>query len=135
MQGGWEGWRGIATSTDGGATWTAITQEQQLPCPKCQGSLLRFDDQRLLFSNPRPPEPKDGKPSGSRMRLTIRTSTDDGKTWPTSRILSAGPSAYSSLARLPDGIVLCLYEAGDKSAYQSLRLARFNMEWVLDRTN
>ncbi len=75
MQGGWQGMRGVATSTDGGTTWTAITHEKQLPCPKCQASLLRYDDKRLLFSNPFPPEPKDGKPSGARVRMTVRRST------------------------------------------------------------
>jgi len=130
MQGHWQGWRGIATSTDGGATWSAIQQEKQLPCPKCQASLLRYDDQRLLFSNPFPPEPKDGKPSGARVRMTIRVSTDDGHTWSASKRLHEGPSAYSSLARLPDGTMLCLYEGGGKGAYESLRLARFNLEWL-----
>jgi sialidase-1 len=130
MQGHWQGWRGIATSTDGGATWTAITQEEQLPCPKCQASLIRYDDRRLLFSNPHPPGPKDGKPSGARVRLTVRMSTDDGRTWPVSRVIHEGPSAYSSLARLPDGTMLCLYEGGAKRAYESLRLARFTPEWL-----
>nr|MDQ3624749.1 glycoside hydrolase [Verrucomicrobiota bacterium] len=87
MQGDFRGFRGIATSTDGGATWTEIAHEKQLPCPKCQGSLIRYSSDgkgpgRLLFSNPVPPESKDGKPGNARMRLTVRTSADDGKTWP-----------------------------------------------------
>lgn len=131
MQGDWQGWRGIATSADGGATWTAIQQDKHLPCPKCQASLLRYDDQRLLFSNPFPPEPKDGKPSGARVRLTIRSSTDEGRTWPVAKRLHEGPSAYSSLAHLPDGTILCLYEGGEKRAYETLRLARFNLDWLL----
>lgn len=135
MQGGWQGLRGTATSTDGGATWTAISHEKQLPCPKCQGSLLRYDEKRLLFSNPFPPEPKDGKPSGARMRLTIRQSADDGRTWPLAKRLHEGPSAYSTLARLPDGTVLCLYESGGKNACQSLLLARFNLEWLTTADN
>ncbi len=134
MQGEFQGWRGVATSTDGGATWTAIQQEKQLPCPKCQASLLRYDEKRLLFSNPHPTPSTNDKPSGARVRLTVRTSTDDGKTWPVARVLHEGPSAYSSLARLPDGTILCLYEGGEKRAYETLRLARFNLEWVTDRS-
>ncbi|MBI3881930.1 MAG: exo-alpha-sialidase [Verrucomicrobia bacterium] len=130
MQGEFQGFRGIATSADGGATWSAISQEKQLPCPKCQGSLLRYADGRLLFSNPNPGAPLDGKPKGSRINLTVRSSTDDGKSWPVERLLNRGPSAYSSLARLPDGTVLCLYEGGEKKAYEALRLARFNLEWL-----
>lgn len=136
MQGEFQGFRGIATSQDGGVTWTDIVHDSQLPCPKCQGSLIRYsastttEPGRLLFSNPHPPQSSDGKPSGARVRLTIRSSTDDGRTWPVARVLHEGPSAYSSLARLADGTVLCLYEAGEKSAYDTIRLARFPLEWL-----
>jgi sialidase-1 len=135
MQGDWQGWRGIATSADGGTTWSTITQEKQLPCSKCQASLIRYDERRLLFSNQHPPDPKDGKPSGARVRLTVRASSDDGETWPVSRVLHEGPSAYSSLARLPDGTILCLYEGGGQKAYESLRLARFNLDWLSASSN
>lgn len=135
MQGEFQGLRGIATSDDGGVTWTAIEHDKQLPCPKCQGSLLRYtaadrSTSGLLFSNPHPPATADGKPSGARVRLTVRFSTDEGITWPTSRVLHAGPSAYSSLAQLADGTILCLYEGGAKSPYEELRLARFPLSWV-----
>ena len=130
MQGDFQGFRGIATSTDGGATWSAISQEKQLPCPKCEGSLLRYDNTRLIFSNPHPPESTTDKPSNARLNLTVRSSTDDGKTWSVARLLHEGPSAYSSLARLPDGTILCLYEGGEKKITESLRLARFNLAWL-----
>ncbi len=128
MQGDFQGWRGIATSSDGGATWSMITQEKQLPCPKCQGSLLRLHDGRLLFSNPDPGPAVDGKPSGKRIDLTLRVSSDEGKTWILSRVLHPGPYAYSSLAELPDGTILCLYEGGKKKANETLRLARFRVD-------
>jgi sialidase-1 len=131
MQGNFHGFRGIATSNDGGATWTAISQESQIPCPKCQGSLLRYDDRRLLFSNPFPKtDPLALSTRLPRERLSVRSSADDGRTWPVTRVLHEGPSAYSSLARLADGTVLCLYEGGDKNASEALRLARFNLEWL-----
>ncbi|MGV3663632.1 MAG: sialidase family protein [Prosthecobacter sp.] len=130
MQSHFEGLRGVATSIDGGATWTSITQEMQLPCPKCQASLLSLGEGRVLFSNPNPGVPYDGKDKGKRIDLTVRLSTDDGKTWPVARLLHAGPSAYSCLGTLPDGTLLCLYEGGAKKSYEALRLARFNLEWV-----
>ncbi len=135
MQGGFLGYRGTSTSIDGGESWTAIELDKQLPCPKCQGSLIRYDSldnaqSCLLFSNPHPPASSDDKPSGKRVNLMIRMSLDEGKTWPIARLLHKGPAAYSSLASLSDGTVLCLYEGGEKSAYQSLRLARFSLKWL-----
>jgi len=124
MQGGFQGFRGIATSTDGGAAWSAIEQEKQLPCPKCQGSLLRIASGKLLFSNPN---------ASSRNNLTVRMSNDDGKSWPIARLLHGGPSAYSSLAQLPDGTLLCLYEGGQKSFRETLTVARFNVEWLTSK--
>ena len=65
-------------------------------------------------------------------------SRDDGRTWPVRRLLQAGPSAYSDLAVLPDGTVLCFYESGKPGetrrggdwAYASLTVARFNLAWL-----
>jgi len=125
MQGGFQGWRGVATSTDGGGTWTPIVHDQNLPCPKCQGSLVRLRDGSLLFSNPDPRE----KP-GSRIDLTIRLSHDEGKSWPFAKRLHSGPSAYSSLAELPDGTLLCLYEGGAENFRETLTLARFTRDWL-----
>ena len=41
------------------------------------------------------------------------------------KTLDAGPSAYSDLAVLPDGTVLCLYEKGS-----DIVAARFNLDWL-----
>jgi sialidase-1 len=84
----------------------------------------------LLFSNPHSLElDKNGneKPAGrgKRQNLSIKLSHDDGKTWPVNKTLDAGPSAYSDLAVLPDGTVLCLYEAD-----QSIVCARFSLDWI-----
>jgi len=114
----------------GGATWSPILQERQLPCPKCQGSLLRFSETQLLFSNPDPGAQADGKPEGKRLNLTVRLSPDDGKTWPVARLLHQGPAAYSCLGQLGDGTILCLYEGGEKNPAGTIRLARFNLEWL-----
>ena len=65
--------------------------------------------------------------SGKRENLTIKLSRDDGQTWSLGRTLEAGPSAYSDLAVLPDGTVLCFYESGNE-----LRLARFSLSWIAE---
>ena len=84
----------------------------------------------LLFSGPHTLRlnrdgREDPKGKGKRENLSIQLSYDDGKTWPKLKTLDSGPSAYSDLAVLPDGSVLCLYESKN-----DLRCARFNLEWI-----
>ena len=64
--------------------------------------------------------------------MTVRLSYDEGQTWPVSKSLWSGPSAYSQLLALPDGTIGCLYERGEKSRYERLTFARFNLEWLTD---
>jgi sialidase-1 len=119
--------RSVATSKDGGETWSAVRSDSALIEPVCQGSLIRFSwpvggqPSRLLFSNPA---------SKKREKLTVRLSSDEGATWSASRQLVAGPAAYSSLVALPGGDVGCLYEAGEKSPYEKIVLARFPVGWI-----
>ncbi len=139
MQQEFQGMRGIATSSDGGETWTEITHDPHLPGPRCQASLIRLagtgeeGPAHLLFSNPQGQGP--GKNSGKLLRrrsqMTVQLSEDEGKTWKYSQVLNEGPSAYSCLAELEDGTILCLYEGSDEGAYfSSIRLARFPLSWV-----
>lgn len=139
MQGDFQGYRGIATSQDGGETWTPIAHDPNLPCPKCQGSLIVADPMSgerpswMLFSNPAPPaRTAGGPPSGERVHLSVRASADEGRSWTMARRLHHGPSAYSCLATLANGDILCLYEGGDAKPYETLFLARFNAQWLRD---
>ncbi len=124
----------IVTSRDGIAGWTKPRFDAVLTEPVCMAGLVMLPSTgtgkgpRLLFTNPA---------SGNRERknLTVRLSEDDGMTWRVSKALESGPSAYSDLAVLPDGTILCLYERGlhpaKPSPYDALTLARFNVEWLL----
>ena len=104
-----------------------VTYDETLIEPVCQGSLIRIDaakaggPPRFLFANPA---------SSKREKLTVRLSTDDCKTWAASRELWPGPAAYSDLAVLPDGTLLCLYERGEKGPYEKITFARFLLEWL-----
>src|SRR5690606_10476532 len=101
--------RAIAYSDDEGMTWTPSIHDDALIEPVCQASALSFaapSGHVVLFSNP-----ADTK----RQNLTIRLSRDDAKTWPESRTLYEGPSAYSDLAALPNGAIACLYEKGTEN--------------------
>ena len=121
--------RKIARSSDGGMTWSEMTEDPALIEPRCQGSLIVHTDgvyypkSRLVFLNPA---------SLERNNMTARLSYDEGKTWPISKQLYAGPSAYSSLTVLQDLTIGCLYERGEQGPYEKITFARFNLEWLTD---
>jgi sialidase-1 len=93
--------RGVAISTDAGASWTAMTNDPTLIEPGCEGSIIRYTcpprcyKSRLLFSNP--------AYTSGRHFLTARLSYDEGRTWPISKLYFGVYAGYSSLAILPNG--------------------------------
>ncbi len=125
----------VTTSPDGATGWSKPTFHDELWEPRCMAGLIAHPAAPglLLFTNPHTlGRDAAGKeiPSakGPRQNLTVKLSRDDGKTWPVSRTLEAGPSAYSDLAVLPDGTVLCLYEKAS-----DIVVARFNLAWLTAR--
>lgn len=125
--------RKIVTISDDGATnWSRPQFHGELWEPRCMASLISHPSKSgtLLFTNPHTlPRDASGKEipggRGKRENLSIQLSRDDGKTWPVIKTLDAGPSAYSDLAVLPDGTVICLYEAGN-----DISVLRFKLDWV-----
>lgn len=117
------GRRLIAFSDDGGKSFSEPVEDPVLVEPVCQASLIRYDalSRSLLFSNPA---------STRREKMTVRLSTDDGRTWNHARVLHEGPSAYSCLAVLADGSIGCLFEKGEKSPYETISWMRFPLEWL-----
>jgi sialidase-1 len=122
--------RGISLSKDAGATWQPTTDDPALVESVCQASLIRYSwltekknsNGILLFSNP--------AVAKGRNHVTVRASADDGKTWPHSRLICEGSSAYSSLAALPSGEIGLLYERDDS---KKLVLARFSLAWIMEK--
>ncbi|HEY7095772.1 MAG TPA: sialidase family protein [Terriglobales bacterium] len=119
--------RAYAWSDDGGYSWSQVQYDDALQDPHCQGSVAAFTSfgergkYRFVLANPA--NEKD------RVRMTVRVTEDDGRTWPVSKVLYKGQSAYSDLAVAPDNTILCLYEADN---YTQLRLARFALGWLTD---
>ena len=129
-----DGKRALARSSDGGVTWGELAFDETLIEPVCQASFVRYTNaeagaepggkNRLLFSNP--------ASKTDRVRMTVRLSYDEGETWPVSRLLYEGKSAYSSLAVLPDHTIACLYERREEPYSSSLYFARFTLDWLTD---
>lgn len=120
------------TSRDGASGWSTPIFQEALWEPICMASIVAHPSTpgTLLFSNPHSlARDEAGREipagRGKRRNLSIKLSRDDGQTWPINKTLEPGNSAYSDLAVLPDGTVICLYE-GD----QKIVAARFNLEWL-----
>ena len=119
--------RAVATSKDGGRTWSPVKLDDALLEPVCQASILRCtwpengERSRILFSNPA---------STKREKLTVRMSYDEGVTWPIGKLVFPGPAAYSCLVMLPDKSIGCLFECGKTNSYESITLARISQDWL-----
>lgn len=130
------GIRNHAISADGGVTFTEFDYDPQLIEPVCDAGMCSFKDQDdvhvLLFSNPAVKASKrwDG---GARKNMSVKASFDDGKTWPLSKLIFEGPSAYSGITKGNEGLIFLVYEhgaAGNMDSRQNLSIARFNMAWL-----
>jgi sialidase-1 len=140
----------VTISPDGATGWSHPQFDDTLLEPICMAAILRVSAQpaagknRILFANPHNLERADGKAEAGKSRdrknLSLKLSYDEGKTWAVNKGLEPGYSAYSDLAMLPDGTLLCFYERGRKSdaekkkptSYAGLTLACFNLEWLTD---
>ncbi len=118
----YSGYRSIAYSSNGGESWTEPVFDDELGDPICQASIIRYDANRILFSNPNPPVSLE---RGPREQMTVKLSSDDGQTWAKKLLIYEGPSAYSSLAKLPDGKIGLLYEKDKDIAF-----AQFSIEQI-----
>ena len=123
--------RQVSTSADGGSSWSALHADESLVEPICEGSLMRYNfpgkEQCLVFSNPASKE--------SRSAMTVQVSYDDGKTWPSRKLLYKGPSAYSNVVVLPNGNIGCLYEAGYAKAYEGIVFEEVPVESLQNSRN
>ena len=119
--------RQVAFSADGGLTWKDQHHDPTLIEPVCQASIRRYSwpergENIILFSNP--------ASDSDRVNMTLRLSYDEGDTWPIAKTLHPGPSAYSSLAVLPNGEIACLYEGGEEHRREAIILAIVSLDWL-----
>ena len=146
-----KGNRFIAWSHDGGDTWLDAHRSEYLPDgPRgssygCMGGLVRLPVDGydiLIYSNldsesGEMPEAVGGTIETDRERITVWASFDGGKTWPVKRLVFEGPSAYSNLGvgrsgTPSEGMIYLLFEGGTDHMYSGVKVAVFNLGWLLD---
>ena len=121
------GYRKLATSSDGGASWSAHRFATELRTPACMSSIIRYawptakQSGLLLHSLPHTKR--------SRSNGTIFYSRDEGKSWTAGPVIQPNGFAYSSLIKLPNGDVGCLYETG---GYRKIVFQRISIQDILE---
>jgi sialidase-1 len=146
-----QGNRFFAWSHDGGELWINASRSPDLPdgvrgsSYGCMGGMVRLPvggRDILLFSNldsdaGEMPKQVGASTSKGREKVTVWASFDGGRSWPVKRLVYDGPSAYSNLgvgrAGTPSqGRIFLTFEAGATNCYESVRVAVFNLSWLLD---
>ncbi len=112
-----------AFTKNAGETWDEVKIMKDLPDPVCQGSMIDFQPKKgqhvLFFSN--------ANSQTKREKLTVRVSTDDGKSWSVGKEIYAGSAAYSDLVVQKDKNIGVLYE---KDGYTQIVYAFFSYDWL-----
>lgn len=106
--------RSYVISQDGGETVSATAYLPELIEPVCQGSTINYakGSSQILFSNPASVD--------KRIKMTIKLSVDNGKSWPYQHEVYAGRSAYSDLVILQNGKIGLIYEYGVDDDYEQI---------------
>jgi sialidase-1 len=126
------GYRTTSVSNDGGMTWSVPKAEKELPGPACQASIIRLNQNEILFLNPAVHH-EGGFNLWSRKNLTLRLSKDDGKTWASSRTLNEGLAGYSDMAIKKNGQILCVFENGKRDYCEKISIVCLNRSWLTAR--
>ena len=121
------GKRMLAWSEDGGETFGESVKMASLPDPKCQASLLNtvYEGQYVLLHS-------NCADASSRIKMTVKASTDGGGTWNAGHIVWDGMTAYSDIVMINENIIGILYENGSSSSYERISFDRVAMSYVLD---
>ena len=121
---------GFSTSRDGGLTWTKVKSVDAIGSGGCQSSIegarLPSGGWGAMISSPVYPH------HGHRSNLTIFVASAAGgfQTWVEAGLLWKGHAGYSNLLAIPDSdrrSFLCLFESGNETSLEVLRLSRFEL--------
>jgi len=115
--------RWMATSTDGGRTWSkpASGRKTTPVCCAIERYTLKSagdDRDRIVWTGPLGP---------GRKTLVVRMSYDEGRTFANERLISEGPAAYSDMTLLKDKSVGVLWERAD---YRFITFTRLDRDFL-----
>lgn len=134
----------IATSYDGGETWSAdMPQESVLIAPTlyagCQQSVINYSQlidgyPAVIFAN----AASSSRANGTlRIGLIKENGTDsNGRKifnfdWPYSKVIRSGEFGYSGLMEMPNGNVVCLYEQESRpDNIHSLMYGEYTLDYI-----
>jgi sialidase-1 len=119
----------LSYSNDEGLTSNEPVAQSELISPICQVSILNFQgstssptDDILLYSGP--------DSQTERVKMTIKMSYDNGKTWNQSRLLFEGKSGYSDLVQLNTTHIGCMFENGRYGYNDYITFAACNIDFL-----
>ena len=114
-------YRKNSISQDGGITWSnPQASNDQIDC-KCQGSILSIG-QSVFLSN--------AASATERINMTIKKSSDSGKSWKGQYVVYEGNSGYSDLVELSDSQIALIYEGGEKRYTDGLAFKVVNIKSI-----
>lgn len=119
--------RTYMVSSDKGLTWSEPRQWQDLMGNACDAGIARYilpgkteTNNYLLHTLPA---------DGQRRKLSIFLSRDGGQTWPISKVICHGESAYSEIVILPDGNIGIISEEKEHPAYD-IYFTKVSFDWL-----
>jgi sialidase-1 len=113
--------RWLATSTDGGQTWSAPRPGEVVTPVACAIERFTRNRNRIVWTGPKGPD---------RKTLVARVSYDEGLTFTNERLISDELAAYSDLALLKDKSIGVLWE---RSNYRFITFTRLTREFLEPR--
>lgn len=131
-----KGSRLMARSYDQGETWTNAAVNSNLNDPACNGDVVSYEaDGKYYLIHSMPGS------TSTRENVTVYLSLDGGKTWPISRCVYEGYSAYSTLQVLADGTIGIIVEEGKWDSNLpgddgfNLAYYNFTLDWLMAEAN
>jgi hypothetical protein len=131
-------YRGKSFSFDGGITWTNMQPENDIKVFQVEGSVVRLNDNVLLFSSPASTDWEDQQ----RHEMTIWASYDNGQNWVKKKVVFFGYAGYSDMTVVGPDTVLLTFARGwtgglgqadsgnSPDFYGEIGLARINLRWL-----